>query len=105
MSLNLDLIYSDFNFTMGKSSHHKIYEFGRFRLETAVLMLYRDAEEIPLPPKAVATLLALIENRGEIVSKDELASLRRDAEIEVAAPSRWGTTFTLIQSWGKVERS
>jgi len=39
----------------------------------------------------------------EMVSKDELASLRRDAEIEVAEPGRWGTSFTLIQSWGKLE--
>ena len=39
----------------------------------------------------------------QIVSADELASLRRDAEAELADPVRWGTTFTLIQSWGKVE--
>ena len=40
----------------------------------------------------------------QIVSADELASLRRDAEAELADPARWGTTFTVIQSWGKVER-
>jgi SAM-dependent methyltransferase len=37
------------------------------------------------------------------VSADELASLRRDAEAELANPARWGTTFTMVQSWGKVE--
>jgi hypothetical protein len=37
------------------------------------------------------------------VSEDELAALRRDAETELAEPGRWGTTFTLIQSWGTVE--
>jgi SAM-dependent methyltransferase len=36
-------------------------------------------------------------------SADELASLRREAEIELAEDRRWGTTFTLIQSWGTVE--
>ena len=35
-------------------------------------MLYRGSEELELAPKAVATLLALVERRGEIVSKDEL---------------------------------
>ena len=39
----------------------------------------------------------------ETLSKDELASLRRDAEAELAEPGRWGTTFTLIQSWGRLE--
>ena len=37
----------------------------------------------------------------EMLSEDELASLRREAEAELADPGRWGTTFTLIQSWGR----
>jgi SAM-dependent methyltransferase len=39
----------------------------------------------------------------ERLSEDELASLRREAETELAVPGRWGTTFTLIQSWGRNE--
>ena len=39
----------------------------------------------------------------ETLSEDELASLRREAEGELAEPGRWGTTFTLIQSWGRLE--
>jgi SAM-dependent methyltransferase len=39
----------------------------------------------------------------ETLSEDELASLRREADSELAEPSRWGTTFTLIQSWGRLE--
>jgi SAM-dependent methyltransferase len=39
----------------------------------------------------------------ETLSEDELASLRREAESELAEPGRWGTTFTLIQSWGRLE--
>jgi SAM-dependent methyltransferase len=39
----------------------------------------------------------------ETLSEDELASLRREAETELAEPGRWGTTFTLIQCWGMLE--
>jgi SAM-dependent methyltransferase len=39
----------------------------------------------------------------ETLSEDELASLRRETEAELAEPGRWGTTFTLIQSWGSPE--
>jgi SAM-dependent methyltransferase len=39
----------------------------------------------------------------ETLSEDALASLRRQAEAELAEPGRWGTTFTLIQSWGRLE--
>jgi SAM-dependent methyltransferase len=37
------------------------------------------------------------------LSGDELASLRREVEAELAEPGRWGTTFTLIQSWGTLD--
>ena len=37
----------------------------------------------------------------ERLSVDELASLRLAAESELAEPGRWGTTFTLIQGWGR----
>lgn len=60
---------------MDKSSNHKVYEFEKFRLEAVHLMLYRENEEIPLAPKAVETLIALVERRGEILTKDELMSI------------------------------
>jgi SAM-dependent methyltransferase len=47
--------------------------------------------------------LALESRLLETVSEDELASLRREAEAELAEPGRWGTTFTLIQSWGRLD--
>jgi hypothetical protein len=47
--------------------------------------------------------LALESRLLEKVSDDELATLRRETESELAEPGRWGTTFTLIQSWGKLE--
>jgi SAM-dependent methyltransferase len=39
----------------------------------------------------------------EMLSKDELASLLGEAESELVGLGRWGTTFTLIQSWGTLE--
>jgi len=37
----------------------------------------------------------------ETLSADELTALRREAEHELAKPGRWGTTFMVIQSWGR----
>jgi ubiquinone/menaquinone biosynthesis C-methylase UbiE len=39
----------------------------------------------------------------EVLQEDELASLRNEVEVELAEPGRWGTSFTLIQSWGRPE--
>jgi SAM-dependent methyltransferase len=47
--------------------------------------------------------LALESRLLEKVNEHELATLRRDAESELTEPGRWGTTFTLIQSWGRLE--
>jgi DNA-binding winged helix-turn-helix (wHTH) protein/Tfp pilus assembly protein PilF len=57
---------------MANSSEHRIYEFGDYRLDADHLMLYRGHDEISLAPKAVETLLALVERSGEIVRKEEL---------------------------------
>jgi hypothetical protein len=35
------------------------------------------------------------------VGTEELVALQKEAETELADPSRWGTTFTVIQSWGR----
>jgi SAM-dependent methyltransferase len=43
--------------------------------------------------------VALEQRLLQVVSEDELSSLRREAEAELADTKRWGTTFTLIQSW------
>src|SRR5215813_1224830 len=57
---------------MNRAPEHKVYEFDDFRIDADHRMLYRDGDEISMSPKAVETLLALIERRGEIVSKEEL---------------------------------
>ncbi len=48
------------------------YEFGPFRLDLASRLLLRDGQPEPLTPKAFETLLALVENSGQLVSKHEL---------------------------------
>ena len=65
-----------------------------------------DAHVIALKPghpylRLPLQFSAALESRLlETLSEGELASLRREAETELAEPGRWGTTFTLIQSWG-----
>jgi DNA-binding winged helix-turn-helix (wHTH) protein/TolB-like protein/Tfp pilus assembly protein PilF len=48
------------------------YEFGRFRLNVAERILLRDGEVVPLTPKVFDILLTLVENRGQVVSKEGL---------------------------------
>ena len=72
MSLDLTLNFPQFNFAMPKPSNQKIYEFEGFRLDASHFLLYRDGQEIALTPKVVETLLVLVENEGQLLSKDEL---------------------------------
>lgn len=48
------------------------YEFGKFRLEAENLLLFKDSEIVPLAPKAGEVLLALVETRGKLLTKQEL---------------------------------
>src|SRR6476620_10524314 len=72
MSSNLSSNFLQFKFVMANINSHGIYEFDEFRLNVGTMMLSRAEKEISLPPKAVKTLAVLVENQGEIVSKDEL---------------------------------
>src|ERR1051325_1403882 len=49
-----------------------LYEFGPFRLDPVKRRLLRDGEPVPLTPKAFDTLLALVEQSGRTVEKDDL---------------------------------
>jgi Tol biopolymer transport system component/DNA-binding winged helix-turn-helix (wHTH) protein len=49
-----------------------LYEFGPFRLDATERLLLRDEHHIHLPPKAIETLLVLVENGGHVIDKDEL---------------------------------
>jgi TolB-like protein/DNA-binding winged helix-turn-helix (wHTH) protein/Tfp pilus assembly protein PilF len=48
------------------------YEFGPFLLDTSKRLLLRSGEPVPLSPKVLETLLALIESRERVLTKDEL---------------------------------
>jgi len=76
---------------MKANSHwHNRYEFGDFFVDAEHLMLYKDGEELDLPPKAVETLLALLERQNEVVSKDELmAVIWADTVVEESNLSRY----------------
>src|SRR5215510_14139867 len=51
---------------------NQLYKFGQFCLDVSERVLIRDGRVVPLSPKVFDTLLVLIENRGRILSKDEL---------------------------------
>jgi DNA-binding winged helix-turn-helix (wHTH) protein/TolB-like protein len=52
-----------------------LYEFEGFRLDAAAQVLLRDGVPVALPPKALDTLVALVERRGAIVGKEELLAV------------------------------
>ncbi|MFN0110531.1 MAG: winged helix-turn-helix domain-containing protein [Blastocatellia bacterium] len=59
---------------MSNSGKH-FYDFDRFRIDATERVLLADGEIIPLTQKAFDVLMALVERRGQIVSKDELMEL------------------------------
>ena len=50
----------------------RFYEFGSFSVHATRRLLLRNGDPIPLEPKVLETLVALVENRGRILTKDEL---------------------------------
>ena len=65
------------------------------------------AEVVALPPGHPYLRLPLQFSVGleprllSFVDAEELSRLQQEAETELAEPGRWGTTFTVIQSWGR----
>jgi TolB-like protein/Flp pilus assembly protein TadD len=47
-------------------------EFGPFRLDATKRVLWRDGRIVPLPPKTLDLLAVLLEQRGDVVTKEEL---------------------------------
>jgi len=74
MSLDLTLDLSQFKIGMPKSPICNIYEFDNFRLDEGHLLLYKHGREIVLAPKVVETLLILVKNAGNVITKDKLMS-------------------------------
>lgn len=72
MSSDANSTFSQQNINAADSEPDTIYEFENFRLDAVRLVLYRDGEPVALRPKAIETLVALVEKQGAIASKDEL---------------------------------
>ncbi len=53
-------------------AENQVYEFDGFRVDPVRRRLLKSGEQVPLTPKAFSILLALLENRGEVVEKEEL---------------------------------
>ncbi len=56
---------------MSNEARH-LYAFGPFRLDPRGPVLLRDGQPVSLAPKTIETLLLLVENAGNLVTKDEL---------------------------------
>jgi DNA-binding winged helix-turn-helix (wHTH) protein/TolB-like protein/Tfp pilus assembly protein PilF len=56
---------------MSRLSKH-FYEFGPFRLDARERLLLHEGETVQLTPKAFDMLLALVENSGHLLEKNEL---------------------------------
>ncbi len=68
---------------MGKNS--TLYQFGRYTLNARLRLLSRDGVAIPLGPRVIDTLSALVRARGEPLSKEELiAQIWPDGCVEEA---------------------
>ena len=60
------------------------YQFGEFRLDSAQRLIFRAGRPVPLAPKVIETLLALVERGGTLVTK--LRSRTRDIGGPSTAP-------------------
>ncbi|HMT09494.1 MAG TPA: winged helix-turn-helix domain-containing protein [Pyrinomonadaceae bacterium] len=64
-------------------------EFGAFRLDAERLILWHGGEPVPMPPKEIELLSALVDRQNEVVSKDELMSrVWADSFVEESNISR-----------------
>jgi SAM-dependent methyltransferase len=83
----------------GRKNLELLREFGiegNVRAEVVALAPGHPYLRLPLQ---FAT--SLEERLLRLVSADELEELRRRGEAELQEPGRWGTTFTLLQCWGR----
>jgi SAM-dependent methyltransferase len=87
------------NWDSGREHLHLLRDFGiegNVRAEVAALPPGHPYLRLPLQ---FAT--ALEERLLSLVTADELEGLRDEGEAELREPDRWGTTFTLLQCWGR----
>ena len=71
----------------------RVYDFGRFRLDTCERVLFCADEPVHLTLKAFAVLRVLVENAGHVVEKEafirgDFESLQQLAKRKSPHPSR-----------------
>lgn len=65
------------------------YRFGPFRIDSGERLLRRSGELVPLPPKAIDTLLVLVAGAGRMVDKSDLMqAVWPDTFVEEGALTR-----------------
>jgi hypothetical protein len=83
----------------GRMHLHLLREFGiEGNVSAEVLALPSGHPYLRLPLQFAT---ALEEKLLSLVSADELEKLRKKGEAELQEAGRWGTTFTLLQCWGR----
>jgi DNA-binding winged helix-turn-helix (wHTH) protein/TolB-like protein/Flp pilus assembly protein TadD len=92
----------------------RFYEFGPFRLDPNRQRLLRDGEVVPLSPKAIQTLILLVQNPGKLLERQALMealwpdTIVEDANLTVAvsqlrkAINQNGDTGEFIQTIPRV---
>jgi SAM-dependent methyltransferase len=84
----------------GRQHLHLLREFGiEGNVRAQVLALPAGHPYLRLPLQFATSLE---ERLLALVSADELQELRDQGEAELKEPGRWGTTFTLLQCWGRL---
>lgn len=82
----------------------QFYEFGPFCLNAGERVLLRDGRLVPLPPKALSTLLVLVRSMGHVVEKDVLmAEVWPDEVVEEGNLAQH--VFTLRKALGETDES
>jgi SAM-dependent methyltransferase len=84
----------------GRQNLHLLRESGiEGNVSAAVVALPPGHPYLRLPLQFATSLE---ERLLSLLSADELQALREQGEAELEAPGRWGTTFTLLQCWGRL---
>ena len=52
--------------------NHTLYEFGEFTLDPVAKVLFRHGQPVQMPRRSVETLLVLVENAGQVLTKEEI---------------------------------
>ncbi len=90
MSLDLTSKNLEIKFKVTERWENRVFEFENFRLDAAQKLLFRNDVQLPLTPKAVETLIALVKRRGEVVGTQELMeAIWTDAIVEESNLSQY----------------